>query len=585
MGKKIVENKNSKTLFYEENRVRFIYLTAVVIFLIPLIISMSINHLNEQFYMILGTDVYIDLFMYYKVQVLRFSAIILFMGAIICRYLDNMNFKLDKFQIGLILFMTFVVISYFVSPEKNVSLYGDYERHEGLLTWISYIMISYSVYSFVKTKKDIKILITAFLISATIISIIGTFQAFGMDFFRTAMGADLALGKYSGTYNMSYAFDVGWVYVTLLNPNYVGSFISLTLPLTYYMFTEEKNKYIKVILIVSAILQILTLFGSKSSMGFLALIISIFTVMVIKVWYNYRKSKKIAFIYVVIALVLTIAIIITPTFSYQFNKIKSSIETLKTPIYTPYIDVGLDGKELIITLENGKNFVLKPNGYELTVVDTSGNIVEKIINNDKEEFQFKEDIYKIKVDYYVQGDRAGRIEVIGSNIENDITRTIELHLVYQNIFSSKLIPILESNINVKTKNVFKNDNAFSGRGYIWNRTIPIIMDSPIIGHGPDSFSIIFPHIDLIGNSSTGVHARNMKPHNFYLQMLVNFGFLGSGIFFAIYLVSIYKLRKSLLFVPLLGFLVVSIGNDSVVFVTYMIFTLFAIAFKYEEVSE
>ena len=70
------------------------------------------------------------------------------------------------------------------------------------------------------------------------------------------------------------------------------------------------------------------------------------------------------------------------------------------------------------------------------------------------------------------------------------------------------------------------DRFATGRGYIWSRTLPIVLEKPLLGYGGDTFALYFPQNDLLGKANT-YNTFNMyvdKPHNMYLQMVVNFGF-------------------------------------------------------------
>jgi hypothetical protein len=75
----------------------------------------------------------------------------------------------------------------------------------------------------------------------------------------------------------------------------------------------------------------------------------------------------------------------------------------------------------------------------------------------------------------------------------------------------------------------------SGRGYIWSRSLPVALGYPIVGAGPDAFSLVFPQNDVqgkmryMGNPYMVVD----KPHNMYLQLAVNTGVLSLAAYLAI----------------------------------------------------
>lgn len=48
------------------------------------------------------------------------------------------------------------------------------------------------------------------------------------------------------------------------------------------------------------------------------------------------------------------------------------------------------------------------------------------------------------------------------------------------------------------------ERAFSGRGYIWGRTIPLIAKHLLWGSGPDTFAAEFPQTDYVMKANTSL---------------------------------------------------------------------------------
>ncbi len=46
-----------------------------------------------------------------------------------------------------------------------------------------------------------------------------------------------------------------------------------------------------------------------------------------------------------------------------------------------------------------------------------------------------------------------------------------------------------------------NEQFASGRGYIWSRSLPLLKDTILLGHGPDTFPMYFPQKILLANST------------------------------------------------------------------------------------
>lgn len=70
-----------------------------------------------------------------------------------------------------------------------------------------------------------------------------------------------------------------------------------------------------------------------------------------------------------------------------------------------------------------------------------------------------------------------------------------------------------------------HESELSSRAYIWSRSLPMIRQSLLIGLGPDNYIMSFPQDDYLGkwlymnNPDTVLD----KPHNLYLQIMINSG--------------------------------------------------------------
>ncbi len=78
--------------------------------------------------------------------------------------------------------------------------------------------------------------------------------------------------------------------------------------------------------------------------------------------------------------------------------------------------------------------------------------------------------------------------------------------------------------------------SFSGRAFIWSRTLPLLMDNIFLGTGPDTFLLAFPNDDFVALSNSGYGDELItKPHNMYLQTAVQTGVLSLICFLVFYI--------------------------------------------------
>jgi hypothetical protein len=138
---------------------------------------------------------------------------------------------------------------------------------------------------------------------------------------------------------------------------------------------------------------------------------------------------------------------------------------------------------------------------------------------------------------------------------------------------------------------WENNPAFgSGRGYIWSRSLPLLKDTIVLGHGADTFALYFPHNDYVGMGTANWYAGMFidKPHSFYLGAGINTGVLSLISLLTLYLLylvqsfSLYR-RETYegfcpivgagIFIGICGFLAAAFFNDSSVSVMPMFYGL------------
>lgn len=141
---------------------------------------------------------------------------------------------------------------------------------------------------------------------------------------------------------------------------------------------------------------------------------------------------------------------------------------------------------------------------------------------------------------------------------------------------------------------WENNLAFgSGRGYIWSRTLPMMKETLLIGHGADTYCIYYPHQDYVGkyNAKWNINMIVDKPHNMYMGMWVGTGMISVLAFMAmllIYAIQSIKLYwridlKSFteyagygIFLGIVAFCVTGLVDDSSVSVMPMFYGLLGV---------
>ncbi|MEO4054103.1 O-antigen ligase family protein [Solibacillus sp. CAU 1738] len=127
----------------------------------------------------------------------------------------------------------------------------------------------------------------------------------------------------------------------------------------------------------------------------------------------------------------------------------------------------------------------------------------------------------------------------------------------------------------------------SGRMYIWDKTLDLVADRPILGYGLDSIVYNFPHYNI--DARSGNNSENTivdKPHNLYIGILYGTGVIGALALLLILLSTAFtgakafvdkkKLQMTVLFIGVFAFGVQALFNDSLPGVTPIVFVFMGI---------
>lgn len=162
-----------------------------------------------------------DYFYFPKILFVYSLSAILGISIFLQRKRLNLSFNLnDKI---LLLYFLLIIVSTLLSTNKVNSIWGSYGREEGFFAISTYMFI------FLVSKKFYKIEerhIKLFLFSATIVALYGVSQYFGFD----PIPRDLIRMNWKGR-----AFS------TMGNPNFLGSYLTLVLPISVFTYIYTKK--------------------------------------------------------------------------------------------------------------------------------------------------------------------------------------------------------------------------------------------------------------------------------------------------------------------------------------------------------
>lgn len=522
-----------------------------------------------------------DIFLYYKSWVIILAGIVM---------LFLLFFKLKNFQINwiscryfslLAIYIILSILSAICSEYSSFCYQGAPEQYESLFVLTAYAIFTFYAYICVQNDYNMNLLIKFIFFNALLVCLIGLTQFFGADIYEflfSRMG-------------YKFTFEKGRVYASFYNPNYVGSYAALIIPLFAMLLLIPVSRIKKLCISVVTIGLVLCLAASKSSAGFFSVSLSILLLLLFireQIISHWKLSLSVISAFIVIFLVFHSYI-----WNVYIDKIWTSLTGKSEPVKAiEAIKTSADNIEIIYkgnTLKVAFNVInASVEEYSFEITDDEGNMISSQINAENSTIYLDDERFEgITIAPVIIKNLEG-ISCFSVNIDGKdwyFTNEGEDGTYYYINSIGKL-----DKMNIAPSALFTNWGAFaSGRGYIWARTIPLLKDYILLGSGPDTFSAVFPNDDYLNAYYYGYNNIYIsRPHNTYLQTAVQTGMVSLIlwlIFYGIYFIRSIKLYWTLkldssleliglgIFIGTAGYMLAGFINDSSVTVApfYWIF--------------
>lgn len=256
-----------------------------VVAVVPLVVYMKEVTLDERVIPFwIGGEQNIDFFSYYKSRLIIASGLLSLVALGVGVYLQKVRVKKLYFYYGPFLLLALLILfSALLSEYRGVAVWGFADRYEGMLVLLSYLAITFAAVNLVNEEKDIKYFMGALFASALVVGVIGMFQYFGLDFFRSPAGRLLILPSryYHLADQLSFTFGPRTIYATMYNTNYVGSYAAMLFSLSLVFFLYLKNYYHRVALGAFTVLMFAVLLGCNSRAGYVGAFFSGLVILVL----------------------------------------------------------------------------------------------------------------------------------------------------------------------------------------------------------------------------------------------------------------------------------------------------------------
>ncbi len=532
-------------------------------------------------------DFYIDIFLHGKMRVFMVLAIVLLCLIVLkLVFMEKAGRKKALLAfIPLFIYAAFVILSTVCSTNINFSLYGSQDAKEPMGVLLGYVLAAFYAYLVVESKEDMMGIVSSAVFGGTCMAVIGVLQAAGIDLVSAEPTQLLYSSKeFFNIYGyLVIRFPVGQTYVTLFNPNYVGTYVAMYLPLLLIGLFCYKQIWKKAVCVLTFVGLLITLFASNSLTG----LIASFGVALTFLFFLCRELWKRWYVLIPGLTFLLMCFSLFDT--YQDNRWTNDIlRALELPSDNSLV-TGVD------TTGNAVKVLYKDTEYSvrMTVSETS---FDYIVREGKEEREVTFD--ETRENAYFTLANGDEITIKAANYEGAQAFSLDIN-GYDFFFTNQVVKGNYKFIDTKfgrlneciiAENLFPtHESAASGRGYVWGRTIPMLKDYIFIGSGPDTFTIVFPQSDYVARYKCH-YAESIftRPHNFYLQMGVQTGVVSLVAFLAFYAIYFvgsckrYFLRKLdkmeqwcgfSVFTCTIGFLAAGLANDSLIVVTPMFYVL------------
>ncbi|MCH5264697.1 MAG: O-antigen ligase family protein [Lachnospiraceae bacterium] len=570
----------------------------LVLAVIPLvtIIHMYETDLAESNWFSWNSQVF-DFFLYYKSRLLMLIGLA---GACLLGYFlatgNYGNFTGKKAYLPLIpagVFALFSLFSALLSEHAEDAFWGGYEQFEGVFVLLTYVICFSLVYGYACSEKTVELLLEALIIGALIVSLLGAFQAAGLDWIKSgwARGFLSTEIKGAGDFNINLSFPDGTAYATLYNPNYVGSYVAVVLPVTVMLTIWNRKLPFRIMAGIASVCQLIMMYASQSSAGYVGLAGAVMVLLVFALPAMKRNGKR-TLIGAGICVVAIAAVFIAKPGIIQKILLDDTIQS-------NYMIRSIVTKDdsFTITTESGKTIVGK--------YDTGDSIYSFSLANEKgEPLAFDGDSFS---GVTVTEEGYEKIQFLGANVS--LKESSETLPALQIKAGDKSWNLVQQNNKLRYYNLYgkldklqKIDSfGFEGnydfatkRGYIWSRTFPLLPKTIFLGTGADNFTYTFPNNDYVGKINTAFDGQTMtKPHNMYLQIWVQDGMLACLALIALFiLLAVDTLKTTFLCrektwlhrvsIAILcgaaGYMVVGLANDSTICVAPVFWTLMGLGF-------
>ena len=202
---------------------------------VPLLVHMySYNSNLSQFdWFPANSDTQTDFFFAWKMIAIVIIGVVMAAILLYRHYVKKETLQFENSFYFLMVYGLFVLMSALFSKYKHWVSGGTYELFESVWVVFAYMLLCYYVYNFVNEEKHVEFILKISGIGMAIVTVIGVFQYFGLDFFQSNFGKHLITnpGWWKNLKELTFNFAPKTSYTTLYNPNFLSFYFGMLIVL------------------------------------------------------------------------------------------------------------------------------------------------------------------------------------------------------------------------------------------------------------------------------------------------------------------------------------------------------------------
>lgn len=536
-----------------------------------------------------GDPIQTDLFLYCKMWFLIALGAIMLVKTVIYVLKGgklSLHRKIDKIQwFPLFGYLILAFLSSCASDYPHLAFNGGFEAFESIFAVLTYGMVAFYAYQFIDTKRDVLFVLNGFAISSFVVAVLGILQKRGINYL-SSKGFKYFIEFFTGRAFVLSFVDEQSTYSTLYNTNYTGMFCAFMILLVFTLFLYNKKVVWRIFYALDVAALAIHLVSTNALTSVVILGVTMTLALLFRLRFLLRNWKY--FLPTVLVLVCIIYFFPAEKKQFYLDKLKRDFENQgKISEVERDIITGKEGVRYRIE-DNWLNISIdtKANSLEqmLVIRDEAGNSIEKM-ELEQGQFQIADEKYaniSVKVGY-LKEETPGFILI-------DMGREFGFLLEdgYYYFYDGRASLAVVDTSAVEVNEFFDERGTFaSSRGYYWARTIPLVKHYILLGAGRDNFMMAYPNYDMFRNGYT--YQILTRPHNLYLQLMIQDGVVGTLLLFiSCFIYAIRFLRSGRakrdtlqygVFFCMIGYALLGITNDSLVFVTSIFWLVVGIGIK------